>query len=86
MPIRYDPAKATANLERHWVSLADASGALADPLAITVRDPDGGERYVTLGLSSAVELLVVLWTEREDACRLLAARRATGKERKLYET
>ena len=84
MPIRYHPAKAAANLERHWVSLADASGALADPLAITVRDPDA-QRFVTLGLGSAVELLVVVWTEREDALRLLSARRATGKERKYYE-
>jgi uncharacterized protein len=85
MPIRYDAAKAAANLERHWVSLADASGALADPLAITVRDPDADQRYVTLGLGSAVELLVVVWTEREDARRLVWARRATGKERKCYE-
>lgn len=85
MPIGYDPAKAVANLERHWVSLADASGALADPLAITVRDPEAGERYVTLGLGHAVELLVVVWTARDHACRLLSARRATGKERKRYE-
>jgi uncharacterized protein len=85
MPIRYDAPKAAANLERHWVSLADAGGALEDPLAITVRDPDAQQRYVTLGLGSAVELLVVVWTEREDACRLVSARRATGKERKCYE-
>jgi uncharacterized protein len=86
MPIRFDPAKAAANLERHWVSLADAGGALEDPLAITVRDPEAGERFVTLGLGSAVELLVVVWTARDDVCRLLSARRATGKERKFYET
>jgi uncharacterized DUF497 family protein len=85
MPIRYDPAKAAANLERHWVSLADAGGALADPLAITVRDPDTEHKFVTLGLGSAVELLVVAWTPREQACRLISARRATRKERKRYE-
>jgi uncharacterized protein len=85
MPTRYDPAKAAANLERHWVSLADACGALEDPLAITVRDPEAAERYVTVGLGSAVELLVVVWAAREDACRLLSARRATGKERNSYE-
>jgi uncharacterized DUF497 family protein len=85
MPIGYDPTKAAANLERHWVSLADASGALEDPLAITVRDPDAEHKFVTLGLGSAVELLVVVWTLREEACRLISARRATGKERKRYE-
>jgi uncharacterized protein len=85
MRIRYNPAKAAVNLERHWVSLADATGVFEDPLAITVHDPDADKRYVTLGLGGAVELLVVVWTERDDACRILSARRAALKERKDYE-
>jgi uncharacterized DUF497 family protein len=87
MRIRYDAAKALANLEKHWVSFADAAGVFEDPLAITVQDPDaeGRQRFVTLGLGSAVELLVVVWTEREDACRVISARRAALKERKHYE-
>ena len=87
MRIKYDPSKAAANLRKHGVSFADAEGALEDPLAVTVEDPDaeGERRFVTVGLGSAGELLVVVWTEREDECRLISARRPTRKERKQYE-
>jgi uncharacterized DUF497 family protein len=83
---RYDPAKATANLRKHKVSFADAEGVFQDPLAVTVEDPDaaGERRFVVLGLGSAGELLVVVYMEREDECRLISARRATRRERKQY--
>ena len=88
MGITYDPAKAAANLKKHKVSFADAEGALEDPLAVTIRDPDaqGEERLITIGSGNAGELLVVVYTEREDGFRLISARRATRKERKQYET
>jgi uncharacterized DUF497 family protein len=84
---RYDPAKAAANLRKHKVSFADAEGVFGDPLAVTVEDPDaGGERrFVTIGLGSAGELLVVVYSERDDGFRLITARRATRRERKQYE-
>lgn len=87
MRFQYDPAKAAENLKNHKVSFADAEGALEDPLAITVEDPDaeGEKRFVTVGLGSAGELLVVVWTERDEDCRLISARRATRKERRQYE-
>ena len=87
MRFQYDPAKAAENLKNHKVSFADAEGVLEDPLAITVEDPDaeGEKRFVTVGLGSAGELLVVDWTERDEDCRLISARRATRKERKQYE-
>ena len=87
MRLQYDPAKATENLKNHKVSFADAEGVLEDPLAITVEDPDaeGEKRFVTVGLGSAGEPLVVVWTERDEECRLISARRATRKERRQYE-
>lgn len=87
MRFQYDPSKAAANLRKHGVSFADAEGVLEDPLAVTVEDPDaeGEQRFITLGLGSAGELLVVVYTERENECRLISARRATRKERKHYE-
>ena len=87
MRFQYDPAKATENLKNHKVSFADAEGALEDPLAITVEDPEaeGERRFVTVGLGSAGEPLVVVWTERDEECRLISARRATRKERRQYE-
>jgi hypothetical protein len=61
---------------------------LEDPHAVTVEDPDaeGEQRFVTIGLGSAGEVLVVVWTERGDDCRVISARRPTRKERKHYES
>ena len=55
MRFQYDPAKAAANLKKHGVSFSDAEGALQDPLAVTVEDPDAEseQRFITLGLGSA---------------------------------
>jgi uncharacterized DUF497 family protein len=85
--LKFDPEKAAANLRKHGVALSDAVGVLEDPLAVTVDDPDaeGERRFVTIGLGSASELLVVVWTERDDEYRVISARRPTRKERKEYE-
>ena len=87
MRFRADPAKAASNLRKHGVSFADAESVLQDPLAVTVEDPDaeGEQRFISIGLGSAGELLVVVWTKRDDECRVISARRATRKERKQYE-
>jgi uncharacterized protein len=88
MRFQYDPAKAAANRKKHRVSFADAEGVFQDPLAVTVEDPDaeGEQRFVTVGLGSAGELLVVIYTEEQDEeIRLISARRTTRKERKQYE-
>ena len=78
----HDPAKAAANLTDHGVSFADAEGALFDPLAVTVEDPDalGERRFVSIGVGSAGEVLVVVYTERNGNYRLISARRPTRKE------
>ena len=88
MSLEYDPAKASANLRKHGVSFADAEGVLQDPLALTIEDTEavGERRYVTIGLGSAGEVLVVVFTERSGNCRLISARRATRNERRTYET
>ena len=88
MRLTFDPAKAASNLKKHGVSFADAEGVLSDPLAITIEDPDaaGERRYIAIGLGSAGELLVVVYTERNDDYRLISARPATKKERKQYES
>lgn len=88
MRFNYDPAKAAANLRKHQVSFADTEGVLQDPLALTVEDRGaaGEQRFVAIGLGNAGELLVVAYTERNGAYRLISARRPTRKERKQYES
>ena len=87
MRFKHDPAKAASNLKKHAVSFADVEGVLEDPLAVSVEDADavGEQRFITIGLGSAGELLVLAWTEREGECRPISARRPTRKERKCYE-
>lgn len=87
MRFQYDPAKAAANLRKHGVSFADAEGVLEDPLALTVPDPDseGESRFITVGIGSAGELLVVVYAERNNEYRIISARRPTRKERTSYE-
>jgi len=51
-------------------------------------DPDYSldeERYVVLGMSNQLRLLVVAFSERPPGTRLISARPATRRERKLYE-
>jgi uncharacterized DUF497 family protein len=87
MPLEHDPAKAAANLKKHGVSFSDAEGALFDPLALTIEDIGavGEPRFVTIGLGSAGDLLVVVYTFRDGEPRVISARRATRRERKTYE-
>jgi uncharacterized DUF497 family protein len=42
----------------------------------------GESRWITVGMNAGGEILVVVWTEREDGERLISVRRATTKERK----
>ena len=87
MPLEHDPAKAAANLKKHGISFSDAEGALFDPMAVTIEDIGAVSepRFVTIGLGSAGDLLVVAYTFREGEPRLISARRATRRERKTYE-
>lgn len=84
----WDPAKAASNLRKHRVSFPEATTAFADPNSLTFPDPDHSaseERFILLGPSSHGLLLVVAHTERGDAIRIISARKASRKERTIYE-
>lgn len=84
----WDPAKAAANLRKHGISFMEASTAFADPLSITIPDPDHSvseERLVLIGLSHREHLVVVAHVQRGDLIRIINARPATRRERKTYE-
>ena len=91
MPLRFtwDPRKAATNLRKHGVSFPEAATAFADPLSITVPDPDHSsseERFVLIGASERSRLLVVIHAERgADEIRLISARPASRSERHQYE-
>lgn len=84
--IEFDPTKAASNLAKHGVDFIEAATALDDPFARSLPDPDsqGEARWLSLGESDQGRLLVVVWTERGEAIRLISARRATRTEEKTY--
>jgi uncharacterized DUF497 family protein len=81
--------KAAANLRKHGVSFEDAQTAFSDEHARLVNDPDHSaeeERFVLLGLSSSLRLLVVAHCYRsaDSVIRIISARRATKAEERSY--
>jgi hypothetical protein len=85
MTFEWDPGKADANRRKHGVDFADAVGVFDDPYALSRPDPfPAEERVATLGRDLLDRLIVVVWTWRGEALRLISARRATPRERRQY--
>jgi uncharacterized protein len=83
-----DPKKATANGVKHGVTFREAVTVFVDPLARIMDDPAHSideRREVIVGHSLQGRLLVVFFTERRAAVRIISARQATRHERKDYE-
>ena len=88
MRILWDPRKAATNLKKHRVAFEEASTVFSDGLALTGVDPDhsvGESRWVTFGESARGRLLVVAHTDEGDIIRIISARAATRREKRLYE-
>jgi uncharacterized DUF497 family protein len=84
----WDPRKAAANLRTHRVSFAEAVTVFEDDFALTREDPDAADeaRFVTLGLSDAGNLLVVVYMYREpDIIRVISGWKANKRQRVVYE-
>lgn len=87
MDYQWDQDKAKGNLKKHDIDFADAVAVFEDSLALTIEDQDSSEepRWMTLGTDSLGKLLMVVYTYRGEAIRLISARKATKKERESYE-
>ncbi len=88
MEFEWDEEKAPANLADHKVSFDEAKTVFDDPLYVDFYDPDHSydeQRYLIVGESRHGRLLIVSYTERGDAVRLISAREVTSTERKAYE-
>ncbi len=86
----WDPRKAAANRRKHGVSFTEAESVFADEHALLLDDPEHSQtedRFVLLGLSSTLRVLVVVHCYRasEAVIRLISARRANGDERRQYD-
>jgi len=87
MRFEWDPEKARRNLAKHGVSFDEAATAFADVLSLTTFDPDHSEdedRYILLGATHAARLVVVSLTYRGENVRIISARIASRRERRIY--
>lgn len=82
----WDPLKTSANRRAHDVSFAEAATVLEDDQALTREDPDAmaEQRFVTLGLSSFGNLIVVYSYRGPNVVRLISAWKASRRQRSQY--
>ena len=85
----WDPVKAAANLRKHKVSFEDARTVFSDERALLIDDPDHSDdedRFVLLGLSRSLRLLVVAHCYRSagNVIRIIFARKAMADEERHY--
>jgi uncharacterized DUF497 family protein len=89
LQFEWDKNKAASNLSKHGVAFEEACTVFYDYLSRTVSDPfapSGEHRFLTLGMSAASRVLMVVHTETyEDHIRIISARPATNAERIKYE-
>jgi uncharacterized DUF497 family protein len=86
---RWDARKARQNLLKHKVSFEEAATVFYDEDAIEFFDPGHSideERFLMLGLSGRLRVLVVNYCLREEGTeiRLISARKATKNEERVY--
>jgi uncharacterized protein len=84
----WDPDKARWTLRRRKLGSEEAASVLDDWRQVTVEDVEHSTseaRWRTIGLSDQGRVLVVTWTVREGRVRVISARRATKRERNVYE-
>ncbi len=82
----WDPAKEARNKEKHRVSFALAVHVFDDPCHLTMADPEPSEdRFRTLGVVGNTVLFVVhTWPLNDEPGRIISARKATPRERRIY--
>ena len=85
----WDRKKAALNRRTHGVSFEEAQTVFYDENAIEFFDPDHSDRedrFIMLGLSFTLRLLVVCHCVREaqSVVRIISARRATRHEAETY--
>lgn len=88
LEFEWDYNKEKANQRKHGISFEEAKNIFYDPFSITINDPIHSmaeERFIDIGLSEKLRLLVVVYTQRGSKIRLISCRKASLKEQKIYE-
>ena len=89
LSFEWDDRKAAANIKKHGVSFDEAKSVFVDERAKLIDDPDHSDdedRFVLLGISGVLRMLLVCHCYRSDGnvIRIISARKASTKESKSY--
>ena len=85
----WDFVKAAANAKKHGIGFDEARSVFADERAKLIADPNHSnneDRFILLGLSASLRLLVVChcYRSKNNVIRIISARKATAAESKDY--
>jgi uncharacterized DUF497 family protein len=92
MVFAWDERKNQINQRKHGISFEAAIRVFQDPHAVSYLDRivDGEERWHTIGLAGGITLLLVVHTSEEEhgeeKIRIISARKASSRERALYDS
>ena len=85
MRIEFDETKRAETIKARGLDMARAASVFGGA-TLTVEDDrqDYGEvRFITVGFLNG-EMVVLVWTPRDDAYRIISMRKANERERRLY--
>jgi hypothetical protein len=81
----WDTGKAATNVRKHGVSFEEASTIFSDPNYLLQSDAQSRDRFLAIGLSGLLRVLVVVHVERGPRIRIISARKARRSEARTYE-
>lgn len=84
-PTEWDDEKEKINIKKHGLDFTTAAHVFDDIDRLEYYDEAHSteeERYIVIGL--VYKVLFVVCTDREDATRIISARKATARERSVY--
>lgn len=85
----WDNHKNEINIRKHKISFEEAKTVFYDKNARIIADPEHSQdedRFIILGLSSSIRLLVVChcYRKNDEVIRIISARKTTKNEIKYY--
>lgn len=83
--IEFDSAKRAETLNARGLDMARA-GEVFEGATLTAEDDRrdyGEDRFITIGFLDAA-MVVLVWTQRDGAYRIISLRKANERERALY--
>jgi uncharacterized DUF497 family protein len=85
MKFEWDDAKRKSNIKKHGFDFVDAEKVF-DGATFTINDDRfdyGKNRYITLGMSEGI-VVVITHLEEDELIRIISIRKATKNEQKIY--